>query len=91
MNNFEIQRKYMVKKSKQTKPDVLKLVMNTTAANWEDSIGVHAAQFFGARNSTLKYLLRTNDEVVAPHLPLILDHPYSAATGSIQGEQTLRL
>ena len=43
MNNFEIQRKSMVEKSKQTKPDVTKLVKNTTLSKWNNSIKVHAA------------------------------------------------
>ena len=91
MNNLEIQRKSTVDNSKQTKPDVSKLVNNTTLAKWNDSIKVHAAQVFGARNSILEYLLRTNDAIVAPHPPLIMDHPYSAAAGSIQVKRTLCL
>ena len=91
INNFKIQRKSMVKKSKQTIPDVHKLVKNTTVAKCNDSIKVHAAQFFGARKATFEYFLRTNDAFVAPHPPIMLDHPYSAAAGSIQVEHTLRL
>ena len=85
MNNSEIQHKLLVEKVKQTKPDVPKVVDNTTVAKWDDSIKVHAAQVFGARKATLEYLLRTNDAVVAPHPPLMLDHNYSSAAGSIQG------
>ena len=67
MNKFNIQRKYMVEKSKQTKPDVPKLVRKTAVAKWNDSIKVHAAQVFGARKATLEYLIRPIDAVVAPH------------------------
>ena len=81
----------MVEKYKQTKPDVPKLLKNTTLAKWNDFIKVHAAQVFGARNATLEYLLRTNDAVVAPQLPPMMDHTYSSDVGSIQGYQTLRL
>ena len=91
MNNFDIQCKSMVEKYRQTKPDVPKLVRNTTVANWNNSVKVYAAQVFGARKATLEYLLRPNDEVVSPHPHLVMDHPYSAAAGSIQGDQTLRL
>ena len=91
MNNFETQCKSMVEKSKQTKPDVPKLVKNTTVSKWNDSIRVHAAQVFGARKDAFEYLLRTNDAVVAPQPPLMLDHPYYAAAGSIQGEQTIHI
>ena len=91
MNNFDIQLKSMVEKSKQTKPDVTKLVKNITVSKWNDSIKVHAAQVFGVRKATLEYFLRKNDAVVAPHPPLMLDHPYSTAAGSIQGNQTIRL
>ena len=91
MNNFEIQRKSMVEKSKQTKPDVPKLVKNTTVAKWNEYIKVHAAQVFGARKVKLEYLLRPNDVIVSLHPPLVLYHPYSDAAGSIQGEHTLRI
>ena len=74
MDNFKIQRKSMVNKSNKTKPDVQKLLNNTTIANWNDSIKVHAAQVFGARKATLEYFLSTNDAVVAPHPPLMMDH-----------------
>ena len=86
MNNFKIQHKSMAEKSKQTKPDAPKLLKNTTVSKWNDSIKVHADQVFGARKATLEYLLRTNDVVLSPYPPLILDHPYSAAAGFIQGE-----
>ena len=91
MNNFDIQHEYMVRNSKQTKPDVPKLVKNTTVNKWNDPIEVCADQVFSERKATLEYLLWTNDAVVAPLPPLMLDHPYSSAAGSIQGEQTLRL
>ena len=91
MNNFKIQRKSMVDKSKQTKPDVPKLINNTTVAKWNNSIKVHASQVFGAKKATLEYLISINDVVVDPHQPLVQDHPYSVSAGSIQGNQTLRL
>ena len=91
MNNFEIKCKSMVYKSKQTKPDVPKLVNNTTLSKWNDSIKVHEDQAFGDRKATLEYFLSTNDAVVALHPLLMMDHPYSAAAGSIQFEQTLCL
>ena len=91
MNNFEIQRKYMVEKSKETKSDASKLVKNTTVANWKDSVKVRAAQVIGVRKDILEYLLRTKYVVVAPHPPLMMDHIYSPASGSIQGEQNLRI
>ena len=81
----------MVEKSKKIKPDVTKLVKNNTVAKWNGSIKVHADQVFSATKATLEYFLRTNDAVVAPYPPLMLDHPYSTAAGSIQGEQTIRL
>ena len=81
----------MVKNSKQTKPYFPKLINNTTSAKYNDSIRVHAAQVFGARKATLEYLIRKNDAVVAPHPPLMLDHPYYTAAGSIQGDHTLRI
>ena len=91
MKNFEIQRKSMVDKSKETKPDVPKLGKNTTVAKWNDFIKVHAAQVFVARKDTLEYLLRPNDVVVAPHPPLVMDHPYSADAGSIEGKHNICL
>ena len=91
MDNFNIQRKSMVENSKQTKLNVPKLVKNTTLAEWNYSIKAHAYQGSGARKATLEYFLRTNDEVVAPHPHLMMDHHYSTVAGSMQGEQNLRL
>ena len=82
---------FYVKKFNQTKPDVPKLVKNTTLSRWNYSIKVHVAQVFGSRKDTLEYFLRINDAVVSPYPPLLLDHLYSAAAGSIQGEQALCL
>ena len=84
MTNFEIQHKSMVEKSKQTKSDVPKLVKNAAVSNWDDYIKFHASQVFGARKAALEYLLSTNDAVVAPRPPLMLDHTYSDDAGSIQ-------
>ena len=81
----------MVNKSKQTKLDGTKLVKNTTLSKWDNSIKVHAAQLFGAGKATIEYFLRTNDAVVAPHPPLMMDHSYSAAVGYIQVKNTLSL
>ena len=43
MDNFEIQRKSMVDKSKQTKPEITKLSHNSTVSNWDDSIRVYSS------------------------------------------------
>ena len=83
MNNFDIEHKSMVEKSKQIKTDVPNLGKNITVAKWNNPINVHAAQVFGARKATLEYVFRMNDAVVAPKLPLALGHTYYAAAGSI--------
>ena len=66
MDNFEIQRNSMVEKSKQTKPDILKLSKNSTVAKWDYSIRVYASQVYGASKSTLEYLIRAKISVVIP-------------------------
>ena len=62
MHNFKIQRKSMVEKSKQTKPDVPKGNI-TTLAKCNYFIMVYAAQVYGTRKATLEYLPRPNDAV----------------------------
>ena len=91
MDNFEIQRKSMVDKSKETKPDITKLSNNSTVAKWDDSIMVYASQVYGARKSTLEYLIRAKIAVSMPHPGLATGQPHSDEAVSIQGEQALRL
>ena len=81
----------MESKVKDTKPDVPKLTKNMTVAKWNDSLRVYASQVFGARKSTLEYLLR-KEKAVNPTPPTLLANcPHSADAGSIQGEQARRL
>ena len=53
LDNYEIQRKTMAKKSKQSSSDVPKLGKNKIVAKWNDFITVHSGQLFGARKSTI--------------------------------------
>ena len=46
---------------------------------------------FGARKSSLKYVIRYNRGVVMPHPTLVLNRPYSTLEGSVAGEQALQL
>ena len=57
LDKFEIQRKAMATKAKQSIPNVPKLGKNTTVLKWNDSITVQAGQVFGVRKSTIEYLL----------------------------------
>ena len=81
LDNFEIQRKAMAKKAKHSSPDVPKLGNNNTVFKWAYSITVHAGQVFGAMKSTIKYLLRDNAAVVAPHSPLVVNQPHPSIGG----------
>ena len=91
MDNFEIQRKYMVEKSKQTKPNIPKLSKNSTVAKWDDSIRVYASQVYGARKSTLEYLIRSKIALAIPHPGLATGQNHWAESWSFQGEQALSL
>ena len=91
MDNFEIQRKSMVEKSKQTKPKIPKFLKNSTVATWDDSISVYAALVYGARKSTLEYTIRDKTAVTMPNPGLLTGQPHSAEVVYIQGEQALRL
>jgi hypothetical protein len=91
MDNFIIQRKAMEIKAKETKPDVPKLTKTMTVAKWDDSLRVYASQAYGARKSTLEYLLRKEAAVNPVHPPLVANCPHSADAESIQGEQAMRL
>ena len=91
IDNFEIQRKSVVEKSKHAKPDIPKFSNNSTVAKWDESVRVYASQVYGARKSTLEYLIRAKISVAMPHSGLAAGQPHSAEAGSIQGEQALRL
>ena len=52
---------------------------------------VYAGQVFGARKSSLKYVIRSNGGVVMPHPTLVLNRPYSTLVGLVTGEQALQL
>ena len=91
MDNFEIQRKSMVEKSKQTNPDIPKFSKNSTVAKWDDSIRVYASQVYGASKSILEYLIRDKIAVAMPHPGLATDQTHSSEAGSIMGEQDICL
>ena len=57
LDKFEIQRKAMATKAKQSIPNVPNLGRNTTVFKWNDSITVQAGQVFGVRKSTIEYIL----------------------------------
>ena len=52
---------------------------------------VYAGQVFGARESSLKYVILSNGGVVMSHPTLVLNRPYSTLAGSVVGEKALRL
>ena len=60
IENYEIQRKAISLRIKQTVPDVPKIGKTTTVVKWNDSLIVYAGQVFGARKSSLKYVIRSN-------------------------------
>ena len=58
MAKFNLQHKALKDKSKETVPDVPKLLTYTTVAKWNDTINVHASQVFGDRKSNLSCIIR---------------------------------
>ena len=58
IENYEIQRKAIYMRINQTLPDVPRIGKTTTVAKWNDSIMVYAGQVFGARKSSLKYVIK---------------------------------
>ena len=74
--NYKIKRKAIYLRIKQTVPDVPKTGKTTTVAKWNDSIMVYVGQVFGARKSSLKYVIRSNGGVVMPNPTLVLNRPY---------------
>ena len=89
IENYEIQRKEIYLRTKQTAPDVPKIGKTTTISKWNDSIIVYAGHVFEARKSSPKYAIRSNAGVVMPHPTLVLKRPYSYMAGSFAGEQAL--
>ena len=53
----KIQQKEIYLRTKQTVPDVPKIGKAITIVKWNDSIIVYAGQVFGARKSSLKYVI----------------------------------
>ena len=76
IENYEIQRKAIYLRIKQTVLDVPKIGKTTTVAKWNDSIIVYSGQVFGSRKSSLKYVIRSNGGFVMPHPTLLLNRPY---------------
>ena len=72
-------------------PDVPKKGNTTTVAKWNYSIILYAGQVFGARKSSLKYVIQSNGGFIMPHPTLVLNRPYSALARSVAGEQALQL
>ena len=85
IENYEIHPKAIYFGTKQTVPDVPKIVKTTTVAKWNDSIIVYMGQVFGARKFSLKYVIRSNGGVVMPHPTRLMNRPYSTLTGSVAG------
>ena len=75
IENYEIQRKEIYLSTKQTVPDIPKIGQTTTVAKWNDSIIVYMGQVFGARKSSLNYVIRYNGGVGMPHPTLVLNRP----------------
>ena len=91
MDNFNVQRKALKDKSKETAPDVPKLLPSTTAAKWNDAINVHAYQVFGGSKSDVLYIIRGDAAVPAVAPPLFLNQTHSVEAGSIQADITTHL
>ena len=91
IENYEIQQKEINLRIKQTVPEVPKIGKTTTVDKWNDSIMVYTDQVFGARNSSLKYVIRSYGGFVIPRPTLVLNRPYSTLAGSVAGEQALQI
>ena len=52
---------------------------------------VYAGQVFGARKSSINYVIQSNGGVVMLHTTIVLNRPYSDLAGLVAGEQALLL
>ena len=75
MDNFNVQRKALKDKSKETVPDVPKLLPSTNVATWNDLINVHTYQVFGDIKSNLSYIIKEGVAVPSVALSLIQLRP----------------
>ena len=93
LKSFDTQMKVMKARKKEGASDVPKLSKNTTVPRWNDSLKVHMNEEFGARDATLRYLMRENDAVPAagPLTVLATNHPHTADGKSIEADQMNRL
>ena len=68
-DNFNVQRKALKDKSKETVPDVPKLLPSTNVAKWNYLINVHAYQFLGIVNQTFHTSFRRMWRFHQWHIP----------------------
>ena len=57
VDNFNVKRKALKDKSKETATDVPKMLPSTTVAKCNDATNVHAYQVFGDSKSNLSYII----------------------------------
>ena len=84
MESFEMKRKDLKKKSKDTTPNTLKMLKTTTVEKCSDAIKVHLSQVFGPRSCDLSYLIRSIAAVPAVAHSLEMNQPHSSEPESIQ-------
>ena len=61
IENDKIQWKAIYLRIKKTVPEVPKIGNTTTVVKCNDSIMVYAGQVFGAKNSSFKYVIQSNE------------------------------
>mmetsp|Transcript_11395 Transcript_11395/g.16571 ORF Transcript_11395/g.16571 Transcript_11395/m.16571 type:complete len:104 (+) Transcript_11395:1884-2195(+) len=52
---------------------------------------LHMKGVFGARNSTLVYLIRLDSQIPMPAPTTVTDHPHKLGGGSVEEDQVIRL
>jgi hypothetical protein len=93
LKSFDTQMKAMKNRKKEGASDVPKLSKNTTVPRWNDSLKVHMSEEFGARDATLRYLMRKSATVPAagPLTVLATNQPHTTLGKSIEADQMARL
>ena len=91
VQRFHEEWKAILEKKKKDIPDAPKLTKGLAVYKWLESVRNHLNQVIGVRNAPLSYVIRERAEVDPVPDALEDGEPFTAATGSVEGEMIARL
>ena len=91
LKSFEVQMKVFKNRKKEEASPVPKPKKCVTVPKWNASTEIQMKGVFGARNSTLLYLLRLESQVPMPAPTTVTGHSHALGKGSVETGQVMRL